>query len=285
MFLDPSKNCSFEEADAVIHQIPYEYSSSYLKGSYRGPSEIIKSSHYVELFDDELKRETITHTKIHTCPPLDINGKFNQEAMKSIQDYVKEKNSKKGVFHIYLGGEHSVSYPIIKHYVLNNKDFGILQIDAHADLRESYQGNKYSHASVMARISELNLPITQVGIRALSEEEHFKISKTKNILSFFDSETQYNLDTWQKIGHSLPKNIYITLDTDGLDPSVFPAVGTPEPGGLKWSEILSLLRFKKKKKNVLAMDVVECCPLENDIRTQYNLAKLIYRVIGYKFGA
>ena len=137
----------------------------------------------------------------------------------------------------------------------------------------------------MARISELNLPITQVGIRALSEEEHFKISKTKNILAFFDSETQYNLDTWQKIGHSLPKNIYITLDTDGLDPSVFPAVGTPEPGGLKWNEILSLLRFLFKEKNVLAMDVVECCPLENDIQTQYNLAKLIYRVIGYKFGA
>ncbi|OUU02265.1 MAG: agmatinase [Bacteroidetes bacterium TMED39] len=283
MFLDPSINFSKLEADVLIHQILYEHTSSYIKGSIKGPSEIIKASHYVEFFDDELQRDISKTVKIHSCDPLSFGDKIDEKAIDYIRMYLKSI-SKKECFQIFLGAEHSISFPIVEYFHEQNINFGILQIDAHADLREDYQGNKYSHASVMSRIAELQIPITQIGIRALCEEEFEKINSSNQIHTFYDFETSYNQETWEKVAETLPENIYISLDTDGLNPSEFPSVGTPEPGGLNWKEITGLLRKIFKSRNVVAMDIVECCPIENDVRTQYNLAKLIYRVIGYKFG-
>ncbi|NNM16090.1 MAG: agmatinase, partial [Bacteroidia bacterium] len=219
--------------------------------------------------------------KIATLNPLEFNGRVNKEAMDFIdQSAFDIINSNK--FLISLGAEHSISYPLFLAHQKKFTDIGLLQFDAHSDLRDAYQNNKYSHASVAARINEHNVSITQVGIRALCKEEADLIKNSSLINTFFAHDIHNDKNWVDKVIESLPDNIYVTIDADGFDPSIMPAVGTPEPNGLSWQQAMQLFEQVFKKKNVVGFDVLEMAPRENEMLSQYNLAKLVYRLIGFK---
>ncbi|MCD4760222.1 agmatinase [archaeon] len=244
----------FREAKVVIVPVPYESTTSYKKGTVNGPSAILKASNELYLYDHELGIEPYS-VGITTLDPV-----------KSLSKLEKLKKDK---FVIALGGEHTISLPLIKRF--DQKDLSILQIDAHADMKGAFDGNKLSHASVMRRVSEFNKNIVQVGVRALDKDE-FDYIKENKIKTFFEFDIA-------KIVKSLKKRVYISIDLDGFDPSVIPDVGTPEPGGLLWDEVLSLLKEVFSKREVVGCDVVELCP--SGELSSYTAAKLVYKLVGY----
>ena len=272
----------YEISKVVIQPVPYEYTSSYLTGSAKGPEAIIKASQFVEFYDEELDDETINHIGISTVAPLDFTGKTDADAVNYIEaETTKLLNDNK--FVISLGAEHTVTYGFVKAYAKKYNDLTVLQIDAHSDLRQSYQGNIYSHASVMARIHDMGINICQAGIRAQCIEEADLIKSSANIHTAYAHKIRTNPNWINELLANMSGNVYITIDADGFDPSIMPAVGTAEPNGLFWNETLDLLRTVCKERNVVGFDVVECAPMEGSILSEYTLAKLIYRLIGYVF--
>mgnify|MGYP005636038321 FL=1 len=253
----------FEEAKVAILPVPYEKTTSYKKGTKKGPEKILKASNELELYDEELNSEPYS-IGITTLDEID-----NLDGLE---------NLKTDKFLIALGGEHTISLPLVKRH--NQENLSILQIDAHADLKDSFDGNKMSHACVMKRIFEVNPNITQVGIRSLSKDENDFIQKN-NIKTFFMKDLVYNRNYVQDILSTLKKDVYLTIDLDGIDPSIIPDVGTPEPGGLRWHQLLQLLKELFKQKNVVGIDVVELSP-SKETNSDYIAAKLIYKMIGYK---
>lgn len=272
--------CAYESSRVVIQSAPYEYTSSYLSGSHLGPSAILEASHFVEFFDEETAQEAYRKTGIATLPEMNFEGIVDQAAVELIEQQTLQhlENDK---FVISLGAEHTVSLGFVKAFQQKFGDFSVLQIDAHSDLRMAYQDNPYSHASVLARIHELGLPICQVGIRAQCKEEYELIQSSPRINTWYAHMIQDN-DQWMDDCISkLSDKVYITIDADGFDPSVMPAVGTAEPGGLLWHQGLKFLKKVAEKKQIIGFDIVECAPREGDILTQFNLAKLLYKIIGY----
>ncbi len=214
-----------------------------------------------------------------------ILGKLSTK--KSIDKIYKEvkKHIETEKFVVTLGGEHSLSSAPIKAHYEKYENLSILQIDAHSDFRDSYEGSKYSHASVMARVAEFTKDIIQVGIRAQCKEEYDFIKQNK-ITTFYAREIRENKYTknWQqKVVNSLKDNVYITFDVDGFDPSVISATGTPEPGGLFWDETMNLLKHVGKNKNIVGFDVVELASSKNDVSSSFNAAKLVYKILNYAF--
>ncbi|MCC6722700.1 MAG: agmatinase [Bacteroidia bacterium] len=270
----------YPTSNVVIQSAPYEYTSSYLSGSDKGPDAIIDASHFVEFYDEELDQDTYKKTGICTLSPLNFTNKTDKTAI----DYI-EKESKKLIedkkFVISLGAEHTVTLGFFKAHFEKDNNIGILQIDAHSDLRQSYNGNEYSHASVMARIHDLGAKIFQVGIRAQCKEEAELIKNSDLINTWYAYQINANPNWQDEIISKLPEKIYITIDADGFDPSVIPAVGTAEPGGLGWYETLTFLKKVCISKEVVGFDIVECAPRENEILSQFNLAKLLYKLLGY----
>jgi agmatinase len=248
-----------EKAKVVILPIPHEETTSYGKGTKEGPKAILEASKELENYDLETNSEPYLNG-IYTENYTDINK-------------IKEYTNK---FIIALGGEHSITPYLLKK--LNQDNLSILQIDAHADLKDEFEGRKDSHACAARRIHEINPNIVQVGVRSLDKEEKKFIEKN-NIKTFF----MKNINNIQDIISNLKENVYITIDLDGFDPSVIPAVGNPEPGGLSWYQCLNILKEVFKNKNVIGMDVNELSPKENDLISPYITAKLIYHCIGYKF--
>ena len=274
---------SFEKSKVVIQQVPYEYTSSYLQGSAKGPEAIIKASAYVECYDEELDTEVVDEVGIATLPPVDFNGKVDAEAVELIAQET-EKLLSQDKFVVSLGAEHTVTYGFVKAFARKYPNLSVLQIDAHSDLRQSYHDNIYSHASVMARIHEMGLTICQAGIRAQCKEEAQLIKESKNIHTFYAHQIRNNPLWIREIIDPLGNDVYITIDADGFDPSIMPAVGTAEPNGLFWTETLNLLKRVCKERNVVGFDIVECAPIEGSILSEYTLAKLAYKLIGYRFG-
>lgn len=272
--------CSFENSKFVIQSIPYEHTSSYLKGSAKGPEAILEASHYVEFYDEELDRETYRDGGIATLQPLEFGKMVNREAVDLIEQQTTSLLDA-GKFIISLGAEHTVTLGFVKAMAAKYQNLTVLQIDAHSDLRMQYHGNPYSHASVMARIHELGIPLCQVGIRAQCREEAELIKNSPDIQTFYAHQIRNNPQWMHEAVSCLTENVYITIDADGFDPSVVPAVGTAEPGGLFWQETLEFLRMVVAEKNVVGFDVVEIAPRNDDILSQYTMAKLIYRMIGY----
>ncbi len=271
---------SFENAKYVIQSVPYEHTSSYLEGSAKGPAAIIEASKYVEFYDEELEMETVKTAPIATLEPLNFQGKVDKEAV----DYIALETEKllslnKTV--VSFGAEHTVTYGFVQAYAKKYDNLTVLQFDAHSDLRESYHNNIYSHASVMARIKDMGLTICQAGIRAQCIEEANEIKSNPNIHTIYAHQIRNNPNWVQEIVSKMTDNVYITIDADGFDPSIMPAVGTAEPNGLLWNETLDLLRETCKQKNVVGFDIVECAPMEGTILSEYILAKLAYRIIGY----
>lgn len=270
----------YDSSKVVIQSAPYEHTSSYLEGSKLGPSEIIKASHFVEFYDEETDHEAYAKFGICTLPEMQFNGKVDAEAIDIIeQETQKHLNNDK--FVISLGAEHTVTYGFVKAFKSKYKHFSVLQIDAHSDLRLAYHDNPYSHASVMARVHDLQLPICQVGIRAQCKQEADLIKSSSLINTWFAHQIQDNDDWMDACISKLEDKVYITIDADGFDPSVIPAVGTAEPGGLMWHQGLKFLRKVAEKKQIIGFDIVECAPKDGEILSQFNLAKLLYKLLGY----
>lgn len=264
----------------VIQSAPYEHTSSYLQGSSLGPQAIIDASHFVEFYDEETDQEAYKNLGIATLPEMDFKGKVDEEAVKLITEET-DKHLSNGKFVVSLGAEHTVSLGFVKAFQKHYSNFSVLQIDAHSDLRSSYNNNPYSHASVLARIHDLGLPICQVGIRAQCKEEADLIKSSPLINTWYAHQIQ-DSDAWMDdCINKLKDKVYLTIDADGFDPSVMPAVGTAEPGGLGWHQGLKFLKKLAEKKEIIGFDIVECAPREGEILTQFNLAKLLYKILGY----
>lgn len=267
---------SLEKSHFVILPVPYEHTTSYKKGTKFGPQAIINASYQVELFDEELWRETWKEG-IHTLPPF-LGHQAPEKLAEALSDYVKQFIEMKK-FLFVLGGEHIITVGPVAAYAKTYLNLSVLHMDAHADLRDEYDGSKYSHSCVIRRIIDF-ANIVQVGIRNISEDE-YHLTNSKGIKTFV-MHTHKNINKIiSKILDELSNNVYITIDLDCLDPSIMPGVGTPVPGGLLWYDILDILRQVIYKKNVVACDIMELCPLENTVVSEFTAAKLIYRIMGY----
>jgi agmatinase len=278
--IEDEKYYSYKTARFVIQQVPYEHTSSYLAGSDKGPGAIVKASQFVELYDEELDMETYKLGGIASLKPLDFKNKHDKKAV----DYIERETSKlldDGKYVISLGAEHTVTYGFVKAFAKKYKNLSVLQIDAHSDLRQSYHGNIYSHASVMKRVHDMGINLVQIGIRAQCIEESELIKKSKNIHTYYAHSIRNNSKWRDDAIKNLTENVYLTIDADGFDPSIMPAVGTAEPRGLFWDETLSFLQKVAQTKNIVGFDVVECAPMKGTILSEYTLAKLVYRLIGY----
>ena len=274
----PPTYSDFKKSKFIILPVPYEQTTTYKTGTKNGPQAIISASREVELFDEELEFEPHT-SGIATLQEMEVTAlgpqKMNQRIYQTAKKLVSQNK-----FVIMLGGEHSITYGLVKAYQEKYKDLTVLQLDAHADLRESYQDNKFSHACAMKRVWEI-CPVVGVGIRNLSEGE-FRFVKQKKINLFYARDLQNYGTYYDEIVNSLSKNVFLTFDLDYFDPSIMPAVGTPEPGGLFWYETLELLKKVIQNKNLVGFDVVELSPLPGNLAPDFLAAKLIYKLIGYQ---
>lgn len=280
--INEQKFNAYDHSKCVIQQIPYEHTSSYKTGSVHGPQAILKSSHYVEFYDPELDMEPYKHGGIASLHPIKLKNKVDTDAMDVIYEETKT-HLDQDKFVVSLGAEHTVTYGIFKAFKEKYADIGILQLDAHSDLRDEYENNKWSHASVMARINELKPNIYQVGIRAQCIEEAELRKSSENIHCWYAHQIWENEIWMDEIVKQLPKNLYITIDTDGFDPSICPSTGTPEPGGLQWYPTLKFLKKVFEKCNVKGFDIVELNPNSDEDLTAYTMAQLCYKLIGYKY--
>jgi len=272
---------SYENSKFVIQSAPYEHTSSYLAGSFKGPGAILKASQFVELYDEELDQESYLKGGICTLHPMDFKGKVDLKAIKLI-----EKNTLQlladGKFPVTLGAEHTITYGTVRAVKQFVPDVHVLQIDAHSDLRQEYHGNIYSHASVMARVHDLEVPLTQIGIRAQCIEESQLIKSSPIIHTYYAHEVRLNPNWAAEALKTLGPNVYISIDADGFDPSIVPAVGTAEPNGMLWNETVMFLKEVIAKRNVVGFDVVEIAPIKGNILTEFTMAKLVYKLIGYQ---
>lgn len=273
----PKKYSNRQDSKIVVLPVPYDATSTWVKGADKGPKAIIEASANMELYDTETDSEVYKHG-IFTDKP--VNADLTPpKIIASVEGGVLE-NIKKGKFTVVIGGEHSVSIGAIQACSKKYKDMCVLQLDAHSDLREEYNGSRYNHACVMARIKEI-CPIVQVGIRSMDYSE-LKSAERKRI--FFAEDIQKDHQWVKKVTGLLSDKVYITLDLDVLDPSIMPSTGTPEPGGLLWYDILGLLKEVTKKKELIGFDVVELCPNPNNKSPDFLASKLIYKILSYKFG-
>lgn len=276
-----SSLCDYKNSKFVIQQVPYEHTSSYLEGSAKGPAAIVSASHFVEFYDEELDTETYKKCGISTLAAIDFNDKVDADAIDLIEQETKQL-IQDGKYVVSLGAEHTVTLGFVKAHAAKYPDLTVLQIDAHSDLRSTYHDNPYSHASVMARIHDLDIRLVQIGIRAQCKEESDLIKSANNIHTFYAHHIRKNVNWMTDAISKMGDHVYLTIDADGFDPAVIPAVGTAEPNGLFWVETLEFLRRVFKEKKVVGFDVVECAPMEGSILSEYTLAKLVYRLIGYQ---
>jgi agmatinase len=278
---------TYDTSRVVILPVPYEHTVSYGAGTKRGPEAILQASHYVEFYDEETGREVYRELGIATLPALDVSSQADEEALDTIYQTTKQVLTD-GKFPIALGGEHTISQATIAAAAERCRDLSVLQIDAHSDLRAEYQGSKYSHASVMARVCEFVDPnrLVQVGIRAQCIEEAQYI-REYGISTFYAHDIRGGkhaklLKYWEDlVVEKLTDYVYVTFDVDGLDPSIMPATGTPEPNGLFWHETMTLLRKVGQRKRVVACDVVELAPIEGLHHPDLTAAKLVSKMINY----
>ncbi len=268
----------WDRAKFVVLPVPYEYTTSYVKGTKKGPKAIIEASKHLERFDEEIGFKACKKAGIYTENTLKLNG-LSEGAVQDLVGKSTGKILQTKKIPILLGGEHSISIASVKACKKIYNNLSVLQIDAHGDLRNSYKGTKYSHACVMRRILEI-CPAVQVGIRNISEEEYLFAKRTGQLKKIHFA-SKFNRASIKKILKQLSKDVYVTIDIDGLDPSIVPATGTPEPGGLGWYQVLDLLKAVAKEKKVVGFDLVELSPVKGLHAADFIAAKLTYKMIGY----
>lgn len=266
----------FHSSKIVILPVPYDGTSTWIKGADKGPAALLEASANMELYDIETDSQ-VFEKGIYTSNPVLVNTspeKMTNAVYKKVFNYIEENK-----FTVTIGGEHSVSIGAIKAHYEKYKDLTILQIDAHTDLRPEYEGSKYNHACVMARVRDW-CPYVQVGIRSMDVEEKQFIVPGK---IFYAEHIQEN-DKWMDAAiDQLSSNVYLTFDLDGLDPSILPATGTPEPGGLYWNQTLKFLKKVIDKRKLIGFDIVELCPSDDSRASEFLAAKLVYKILSYTF--
>lgn len=283
----PPEYSNFKKAKAVIVPFPYEASTTYGKGTKLGPKAIITASWQVELFDEELGHETYKKVGINTLfgiRPKNNSQNFYLSLVKKLKEVISLNK-----FPIILGGEHTITLGGILGIKEKYKSFSVLDFDAHADLKDSYEGNKFSHACVMRRVLEQKevKNLVELGIRNISNEakegkEFDFFKKNQDRIKIFWAR---DIDSWKinEIIKKLNRNVYLTLDVDVFDSGIMPSTGTPEPGGINWYQVLRILKEVFQKRNVIACDVAELSPIKNFPAPDFMIARLVYKIIGYKF--
>ena len=279
-FLDtPPDDDDPESARVFVIPVPYDATTSFKAGARHGPSAIIEASRHLEDYDIELARD-ISEIGIHTTPQLQPQASAPQSMIASVRTAVRSVASQ-GMISALLGGEHTITIGAVQALAEIHHDLSILYIDAHADMRDSYQGTLWGHASVARRVSE-TCPAVLVGVRSLSIVEMQHISIQDIPIQFWSPDSRDNLANAIALASAhLTGTIYISIDLDALDPSIMSAVGTPEPGGMLWHEILSLLRVVSHQSNIVGFDIVELSPAEGPTACAFTAAKLAYKLIGY----
>ena len=267
---------------AIIIPFGLEKTVSYGGGTKNGPKEIIKASHQVELYDEELNCEPYKKIGIKTLKPFKINKNINK-ALNKISKINKEILNNK-IFPLTLGGEHSITPGCINPFAKKYKKLCLLHFDAHADLRESYNGEKFSHASAIKRCLDYkNVSVISFGIRNISQSEITYLKKNSSRIKIFwaKDKGKWDLNKFKKMIKN--KTVYITFDVDGFDSSIMPATGTPEPGGLFWDEALKIIKIAIKNSNVVGADINELAPIKGFNSYNFLVAKLAYKILSYKF--
>ncbi len=280
-FLGVDNNFNFSPKVVVV-PFGLEKTVSYGGGTKNGPREIIKASHQVELYDEELNCEPYKKIGIKTLKPFKIDKNI-RAALRKISN-INSLLLKKKLFPLTLGGEHSITPGCIEPFTKNFKNLCILHFDAHADLRQSYNGEKFSHASAIRRcLDHKNVSIISFGIRNISESEVKYLNKNKSRIKIFwaKDKSKWNLQNFKK--HIKNKNVYLTFDVDGFDSSIMPATGTPEPGGLFWDETLNILKIAARNSNIVGGDINELSPIKGFNSYNFLVAKLAYKILSYKF--
>ena len=264
-----------EQSAFSVLPVPYEKTVSYSGGTAKGPLTILEASEQLETWDGKSNPSALG---IHTCDVVDCTVEPDQ-VIENIANAVT-KILKAGSMPVVLGGEHTVTYGVIKGYLdAGITDFGVVQIDAHADLRDAYEGDKLSHASVMKRLVDLDIPLYQLGIRAFCEEEIATREKHGVYFQDADELVPNNIQSIT-LPESFPKNVFFTVDIDGIDPSVFPSTGTPVPGGLSWYQTLNLFESVAKQRNIIGFDIMEYAPIEGFHAYDFSAALLTYKLMG-----
>ena len=275
-------NISSKKENAVVVPFGLEKTVSYGGGTSKGPKEIIKASHQVELFDEDLNKEPYKYIGIKTLKPFPIKKKMT-DALKQIENINKILLEKKK-FPLVLGGEHSLTSGAIKPFIKKFGKICLLHFDAHADLRNSYNGNKFSHASVIRRcLDNSNVSVISFGIRNISSSEIPFMKKNKKRIKIYwaKDKAKWNLKEFKKIIKN--KKVYLTFDVDGLDLSIMPATGTPEPGGLFWDETINIIKIASKFSHIVGADLNELSPIKGFDSYNFLAAKLAYKIISYSF--
>jgi agmatinase len=273
----PPTYSAYESSPVVILPVPFDATSTWIKGADKGPDAILEASANMELYDIETDSE-VWLNGIHTAEPLIENaspeilaGKVHQNVTKFLKD---------GKFVVILGGEHSVTIGAVQAFAEQIPGLSVLQIDAHTDMRQEYEGSRFNHACVMARVREL-CPIVQVGIRSMDVVEKPYLAKDR---IFFAKDITGGHSAWiDDVIEKLNYHVYVTIDLDGFDPSIVPATGTPEPGGLVYNDVINLMRKLIVKKKLVGFDVVELCPIQNNKASDFLASKLIYQLLSYQF--
>ena len=280
-FLGIDNKFNFKEKVIVV-PFGLEKTVSYGGGTKNGPKEIIKASHQVELYDEELKCEPFKKIGIKTLKPFKINKNINKAINQIAKINKKILDSK--IFPITLGGEHSITPGCIKPFAKKYKNLTLLHFDAHADLRESYAGEKFSHASAIKRcIDHKNISVISFGIRNISTEEIPILNKNKKRINIYWAKDKKKWDLKKFKKQIKNKFVYITFDVDGFDSSIMPATGTPEPGGIFWDEALEIIRIACKNSRIVGADVNELAPIKGFNSYNFLVAKLVYKILSYKF--
>jgi agmatinase len=266
----------YSGSEIIILPVPYDETSTWMKGSDRGPEAILEASVNLEFYDIETSTEA--HLKgIHTVGPL-----LEKETPEKLVNAVYSRTLlllSDNKFPVIIGGNHTVPIGAIKAFSETYDNFSVLQLDAHGDLRQKYEGSEFNHACAMARAREF-APIVQVGIRSMSVDE---LPYAKSDRIFYAHQLYYDKTLYGKAIEKLTDNVYITIDLDVLDPSLMPSTGTPEPGGPDYFEIIHFLRDVISKKNVVGFDVVELCPSAVNKAPDFIAAKIIYQLLSYRF--
>ena len=272
----PGGVTAYSQASTIILPVPFDKTSTWLKGAEKGPAAIIEASKYLELYDIETDSE-VYKRGIFTAKPIHATSSsvLLTKTVATVSRYLKDNK-----LVVTLGGDHSVSIGVMKSYAKHYKNLSVLHLDAHADSRDSYEGTPYNHACVIARAREFTKNIVSVGIRSMDSSERANVDKKK----MFFAHDVHESDKWiNKAVRQLTDNVYITIDLDIFDPGIMPSTGTPEPGGLGWHQVMKLLASVSMSKHIVGFDVVELCPSEHKA-PDFLAAKLIYTLLSYIFG-
>ena len=270
------------KSKVIVIPFGLEKTVSYGHGTKNAPREIIKASHQVELFDEELNKETYKYVGIKTLKPFKIKNQV-KSALTQLAN-INEKILSEKLFPLVLGGEHSITSGSIRPFVKKFKDLHILHFDAHADLREQYDGEKFSHATAIRRCLDFkNVKVVSFGIRNLSKEEMIFYKKNRKKIKIFwaNKKSKWKISEICKMFKN--KNVYITFDVDAFDASLMPATGTPEPGGIFWDDVMPILKNVCSVSNIVGADINELAPIKNFNSCNFLTAKLAYKIISYVF--